>query len=332
LAAASAALTSDPESPLEAAELALKTGAGVVEAVAVLDGSRELALAGAATGVDWPRLAAFAERSPQSAWLAAEGEVRAVLVAAASVSTPAGRRWLFAAVRPERLDSLLKPDAPQAIFTTRGLPLAISGPDGVSQAESLTAAFAVAPSELRSGRLMRAEAPEGRSLQIASHPAANDALLVVTGLAADPMELLAAREQLGWVLIPLAVAFLLGLLLFQQSRQAEATQQAFFDSEQRFRLAVEAARCGIWEWDLVTDEVFMSDVTAGMLGWGGGGVASGSDVLDRVSADHRDRVRQALATAAMYGAFDVSFRVPGEPGERPLWVDARGQAFGQARE
>ncbi|HMP63691.1 MAG TPA: hypothetical protein PKA17_11580, partial [Phenylobacterium sp.] len=39
LAAASAALTSDPESPLEAAELALKTGAGVVEAVAVLDGS-----------------------------------------------------------------------------------------------------------------------------------------------------------------------------------------------------------------------------------------------------------------------------------------------------
>ncbi|HMP63568.1 MAG TPA: histidine kinase dimerization/phospho-acceptor domain-containing protein, partial [Phenylobacterium sp.] len=61
-------------------------------------------------------------------------------------------------------------------------------------------------------------------------------------------------------------------------------------------------------------------------------VASGSDVLDRVSADHRDRVRQALATAAMYGAFDVSFRVPGEPGERPLWVDARGQAFGQARE
>ncbi len=134
------------------------------------------------------------------------------------------------------------------------------------------------------------------------------------------------------MLIPLAVAFLLGLLLFQQSRQAEATQQAFFDSEQRFRLAVEAARCGIWEWDLVTDEVFMSDVTAGMLGWGGGGLASGSDVLDRVSPDHRERVRQALATAAMYGAFDVSFRVPGEPGERPLWVDARGQAFGQARE
>lgn len=29
------------------------------------------------------------------------------------------------------------------------------------------------------------------------------------------------------------------------------------DSEQRFRMAVEAARCGIWEWDLASDEVFL---------------------------------------------------------------------------
>jgi two-component system cell cycle sensor histidine kinase PleC len=59
-----------------------------------------------------------------------------------------------------------------------------------------------------------------------------------------------------------------------QSRKAEVAHREFVDSEQRFRLAVEAARCGIWEWDLNADQVFMSDVTGAMFGWGGGGVVS----------------------------------------------------------
>jgi PAS domain-containing protein len=99
-------------------------------------------------------------------------------------------------------------------------------------------------------------------------------------------------------------------MLKLQSRRVEAAQKEFVDSEQRFRLAVEAARCGIWEWELGADQVFMSDVTGAMFGWGGGGVVPGQELLDRVSVDHRDKVRQALANAATYGAFDVSFRVP----------------------
>jgi two-component system cell cycle sensor histidine kinase PleC len=41
-------------------------------------------------------------------------------------------------------------------------------------------------------------------------------------------------------------------------------------------------------------------------------------------------VRQALANAATYGAFDVSFRVPSTTGGRSIWLDARGQGFGKA--
>ena len=210
--------------------------------------------------------------------------------------------------------------------------LSAVGAGGVAQADSVLAGCAVTPGALRVGRLARARAPDGSDLQIAGQPALGGVLLAIAGADADPMELLSAREQLGWVLIPLGVAFMLGLLLFNQSRKVEAAQQAFYDSEQRFRMAVEAARCGIWEWDLVTDEVFLSDVTGGMLGWGGGGVVGGQEVLERVSPDHRERVRQALSTAALYGAFDVSFRVPGAPGERAIWVDARGQAFGRSDE
>ena len=134
--------------------------------------------------------------------------------------------------------------------------------------------------------------------------------------------------QLIWLMAPLAAVLVLGAVLLTESRRVERAYAAYADSEQRFRLAVEAARCGIWEWDLVKDTIFMSDVTAALFGWRGG-VVSGEAVLERVSAGQRDGLRDALGTAAVYGGFDVSFRVPSQAGGRPVWIDARGQAFGR---
>ncbi|WP_308238123.1 ATP-binding protein [Phenylobacterium sp. J367] len=139
------------------------------------------------------------------------------------------------------------------------------------------------------------------------------------------------EETLVWLAAPLATAFALGLLLLFEWRRVEQAHAAYTDSEHRFRLAVEAARCGIWEWDLTTDKIFMSDVTGALFGWRGG-VVDGQQVLDRVSPGHRDGLRDALANAAIYGGFDVSFQVPSPIGGRPVWIDARGQGFGEAAE
>ncbi|WP_330218138.1 sensor histidine kinase [Phenylobacterium zucineum] len=140
-----------------------------------------------------------------------------------------------------------------------------------------------------------------------------------------------AAEQLAWIAAPLLVAIGLGVLLLVESLRVERAHAAFSDSEQRFRMAVEAARCGIWEWDLAADKIFMSEVTAALFGWRGG-VVDGQQVLDRVSPGHRDGLREALANAAIYGDFDVSFRVPSLAGGRPIWIDARGRGFGEAPE
>ena len=137
--------------------------------------------------------------------------------------------------------------------------------------------------------------------------------------------------QLLWVGVPLVVAFAVGLLLLREARRMERAYAAYIESERRFRLAVEAARCGIWEWDLATDKIFMSDVTASLFSWRGG-VVDGQQVLDRVWPGHRDGLRDALRAAALYGGFDVSFRVPSLTGGRPVWIDARGEAFGQSPE
>ena len=138
-------------------------------------------------------------------------------------------------------------------------------------------------------------------------------------------------EAVTLLVAPLLVAGGLGGLLWRESLRLERAYAASTDSERRFRLAVDAARCGIWEWDLAEDRIFMSDVTAALFGWRGG-VVDGQQVLDRVSEGHRDGLREALSTAAIYGGFDVSFRVPSLTGGRPVWIDARGQAFGKSPE
>jgi two-component system cell cycle sensor histidine kinase PleC len=127
---------------------------------------------------------------------------------------------------------------------------------------------------------------------------------------------------------PIVAAAILFVLLIMQGLRADAAASALAESEERFRLAVEAARCGIWEWDLISGEVFMSDITGVMLGWGGGGVAPTEQVLERVAPEHRERVRQAITAASVHGAFDVSFRVSRQEGGA-LWIDARGQALGE---
>ena len=160
------------------------------------------------------------------------------------------------------------------------------------------------------------------------------ALLAVFA-AAGALRILTAQpgpyELIAWLLTPVAAAVSLGALLYIEMQRVERAQAARSDSEQRFRMAVEAARCGIWEWDLAADQIFMSEVTASLFGWRSG-LVDGQQVLERVAPGHRDDMREALSTAAIYGDFDVSFRVPPLAGARPVWIDFRGRGFGEAPE
>ncbi|GAW42573.1 Non-motile and phage-resistance protein [Brevundimonas sp. SH203] len=125
------------------------------------------------------------------------------------------------------------------------------------------------------------------------------------------------------LLLGLAVVILFtvhGLRRNRQHRQRIAT-------EKRFRIAVEAARCGVWEWDLAKNEVSLSDYMATLLGFPRGGMASAEEVIARVHPRFHEDFRHALRQAAAYGAFEITFPVPGADG-RARWIDARGQARG----
>ena len=127
---------------------------------------------------------------------------------------------------------------------------------------------------------------------------------------------------------PVIIGTLFALLLFVQAKHNSNQTQAMAENESRYRLAVDAAHCGIWEWDLEKDLVYMNDVTGIMFGWGGSGVANANEVIARVSPTHRALITTSLEQARLKGVFDVSFCVPQHNGKH-LWIDARGQAIGE---
>ncbi|KPF78047.1 histidine kinase [Brevundimonas sp. AAP58] len=131
-----------------------------------------------------------------------------------------------------------------------------------------------------------------------------------------------------WLLVaPLGLGVLvLGLALMQRWRQSRAAK-VFAETEHRFRVAVEAARCGVWEWDTEADEVIVSDYMAELLGLPEGGSVRAEAVMERIHPRYRELVQHALLQASTFGSFEVTFPVPVE-GRGARWIDARGQARG----
>ena len=131
----------------------------------------------------------------------------------------------------------------------------------------------------------------------------------------------------AWILIgPLGLGLgLTAVVLFQERRARRATRN-WADTERRFHSAVEAARCGVWEWNLDRDEVILSDVMAGMLGFSRGGAVSTDEVVERLHPRHQEAARHALRQATAYGVLEIDVRVEA-PDQPPLWMELRGQAL-----
>lgn len=179
----------------------------------------------------------------------------------------------------------------------------------------------------RTDKVQRVRLGDGPGRWIVAAPVGTTGWTVVATTAAST----GAMAWLGeaWVLLaPGGLGLLVvGMFLFHQWRQAKTTE-AWAENEHRFQVAVEAARCGVWEWDLAADEVIVTDYMATLLGLGEGGTLSATQVLACVHAKYREDVSHALRQAAAFGTFETTFPVVGDNG-RPRWIDARGQARGE---
>ncbi|HEY0598919.1 PAS domain-containing sensor histidine kinase, partial [Brevundimonas sp.] len=136
----------------------------------------------------------------------------------------------------------------------------------------------------------------------------------------------------AWVLTaPFIIGVLVLLLVLLQQRKEAGISREWAASERRFRGAVEAARCGVWDWDLESGQILLSDYMADLMGLERTGVTSAEVMMERIHPRYRNAVEHALRQAETFGAFEVSFPVPDAQG-RARWIDARGQARGERGE
>jgi two-component system cell cycle sensor histidine kinase PleC len=113
--------------------------------------------------------------------------------------------------------------------------------------------------------------------------------------------------------------------MVQQLSRAEPPQESLSESERRANLTLQAAGCGGWGWDLSTDEIQLSSVSAALFGWAMAIQVSPGNLLGKISPDHRTAVHDAFRLAHSEGRIDITFAVP-MVGGPSRWITLRGQA------
>ncbi|WP_426037189.1 PAS domain-containing sensor histidine kinase [Brevundimonas sp. DC300-4] len=304
---AAEALRTNPKRPLDALEAA--RAAAPASAFAVIDAGGVATAAVGASPAEFRPLAASGSTGPRATLdrfaLLSFAPGTGGLVARTPVAGATGERTLV--VSPT--EGLIAGAAGTSLKERLGLELS-----------ALTASQTVVHGSPRPNEAVRATAsPVG------------DTGLSVVAWRPDSTGAAAIISDLWLLIAPLGLGVLvLGLALLQRWRQARASK-AWAETEHRFRVAVEAARCGVWEWDLNAGELVVSDFMAELLGLPAGGAVKAEDVMERIHPRYRDLVEHALRQAATFGAFEVTFPVPLATGGA-RWIDARGQARGSRGE
>jgi two-component system CheB/CheR fusion protein len=114
---------------------------------------------------------------------------------------------------------------------------------------------------------------------------------------------------------------------YHEALEAEAAAaRSRRESEEKLRLAKDAARMGAWHWDLCTGELSWSERTRALFGLSADAPVTTDAFVATVHADDQAAVRAALAGALERGEpFHAEVRVPlADGGVR--WVESRGEA------
>ncbi|MCC5995046.1 MAG: PAS-domain containing protein [Oceanicaulis sp.] len=99
------------------------------------------------------------------------------------------------------------------------------------------------------------------------------------------------------------------------------------ESQNRLHLAMEGARVGVWDWDLDTDSVLLTESFAQVLGRVQAEELSGPEFLLLLSEEDRNKVRAALRSAAQSHDLDVEVR----SAQLPVWLQMRGRIMAGTR-
>ncbi len=153
-----------------------------------------------------------------------------------------------------------------------------------------------------------------------------DTSLHALSLGPDRVNLTAWKRSLIFHLLlflaPVGTAMALSVMLQNQIRRLIDTQARLRASESRLGLAMEGARCGVWEWDMESDDVIVTDSFAQLIGRVHGGALAGSQLLLLLEPEDRSRMRDALQDAVRAPGVNLEVQVVADS---PIWLQLRGR-------
>lgn len=215
-------------------------------------------------------------------------------------------------------------------------PLAMQPPrTGGLFSESLTTRFGLPPQTVRqlaaSGEAMTGVRIGEQEMVIAAAPTPFEGLNVVVIGTPNINQGAWMRTRILYGLLFVApVIFAIGLsaALSTQMSSLKSARIALGDSEKRFRLAIEGARCGVWDWDRKKDTVYLTNSFARILGRDDAQMLSGAEFLSLFSQRDRERISAAVRGSVRAGDVDVEVQASGVP----VWLHLRGRPWGDIQD
>jgi diguanylate cyclase (GGDEF)-like protein/PAS domain S-box-containing protein len=139
-----------------------------------------------------------------------------------------------------------------------------------------------------------------------------------------------STQQLLFLINLAAVGTLVPLGVFlshRMVRRREEAEHALKRSEERFNLAVTGSNDGLWDWNIVTDEVYYSPRFKQLLGFRAQEMDNSVDALmSRLHPEDHDATTEAFENHLKRAVpFDVEMRVQTKSGEY-RWFRSRGQS------
>jgi PAS domain S-box-containing protein len=110
-------------------------------------------------------------------------------------------------------------------------------------------------------------------------------------------------------------------------REHRRAVEALRESEERFALAVRGSRDGLWDWNMLTGQIYFSGRLKEMLGFADHELCRLEELTERIHEADRAMVRAAFkAHTEQQVPFDVELRLATKQGDY-RWFCARGQAL-----
>ncbi|HYO13989.1 MAG TPA: MASE1 domain-containing protein [Thermoanaerobaculia bacterium] len=136
------------------------------------------------------------------------------------------------------------------------------------------------------------------------------------------------EERLVYLHTYMTVAAVTSMLLAAILAERFRAEEALRESEERLRLALDAGRCGVWDWDLQKDRITWSDLIYEFHGLAPGTFGGRvEDFAVLVHPEDRERVSEAIRRSVETGQdYQAEMRVV-QPNGAVRWISTNGRVY-----